>query len=512
MKVGLCVLALLVGVSLLNTGHALDGFVPKHVAVAYQASRTGALPNNDLVHQIPGFYSFAAILFSVLKIRPLALMHFPIQLVPYLAGFFALVYLVSDGNVVLAGLLTGLQFFLNTSATTRMFLWPHGLGFVLFFSLSVAFLALFRKRLGYRVLPLVLVCSIAIVYLSYNVTSIYLLLLGATYVIVQSQTLALHRFVNAATTLERRSLKVVVLVTAVVTGAFVLTSDFVSDTFLPLLATGFDSSNLRRFVATWIGGSAGGGTSEVSHLLVPTPDAIRYLALFRYFLVFVALVLFTVYVLYKVWSSDRIVSDDVLLVAFLCALVCYFVLRLYIGSIAIGLFYVPGVLSLAYVYSRVDDPRVAASAVIIIVLVAGSVVGTQMVNNRAGQIDRNLDTAYHVNGERQWIQRYGTPERPAVSDEYTTNLLVFGTMRKGKHPSYREASERFGLIEEAQAAALTTYRDPPGSPYFVLNTRESSMSLENWLIIESWTRHANELKDNPHADKLYADGRSWIYR
>lgn len=517
-KISLCLLFVLAGAALFNSGHAIDSFVPKHMAVGYETAVTGGLPENHLVDQIPGFYSLVAILIHVLDINALALLHFPIQILPYSLGFFALAYLVTDGNYMFAGLLAGLELLLNSSGTLRMFLWPHGLGFILFFTLSIGLLVLFRRESTLRIFPLMLLCSAALVYISYNLTAIFLFVLVTGYVLLETQGIKLHEYVAMEDGLARSGVKYAMLVTAVVMGTLVWFSEFFQDTFMPLVSSGFDTGTLSGFLAVWIAGNTG-GTSLISHLQSTPPDLIRYIAMFRYILVAIALTLFAAYLLSKLRTNLPVVSIELLLLTYICSLAIYFVARLYIGSIAVALFYLPGVLSIAYLYSHVDDyltpyvadRRISAAILLMLLLIGGSIVVGQAVSNQYGQIDRNLEVPYHADNEQVWIDQHTTPDQETFSPELNRNSLILQSMMAQEAPSYRQTSEKFELMEETQAAALTTYQDPVGEPTFALNGREQSMSLQNWQVIESWQHHVGEINDNPNVDKVYTEGEAWVY-
>lgn len=509
-KVALCVLFVAIAAGLFNVGHAVDGFVPKHIAVGYEAASAGALPENGLVEQVPGFYSLVAIVFAVLDVRPLLALHFPFQLVPHVAGVFTLVYLLSDRNAVVAGLVAGLQLLITTSATTRIYLWPHGIGFIVFFTVSSALVLLFRKRVAARVFLPVMLCSVALVYVSYNLTLIHLFVLGATFALLEAHHLGLHRYVDVVRPASSPATRTVLLVSAVLTGTLALSSEFFRTTTQRILQQGFDIGVFWQFLSVWVGGSEGGGTSEIAHLTTAPPDAVRYIAMFRYGLVVLGILAFTAFVLYKLRRGEQVVSADLLLCSYLAGVALYFLARIYVGSVAVGLFYVPGMLSMAYLHAAADERRVAVTAAVLLVLVAGSVVGTQVVYNQQDGIDRNLVTAYETENERAWLESYSEADRSVLAPEFDRNVLTYSSMLAQPDPVYRQASERFGLMGVSHAAAVTTYEDPPGESYLLLNTREESMSLQSWRIIESWAHRREAIHANPYADKVYTDGETWI--
>lgn len=514
LKVSLCIVFVFTGGALFNVGRALDGFVPKLVAVGYEGAVRGTLPSNGLVEQVPGFFSFTSTLFTVLDVRPLLLLHFPIQLVPYVLGIFTLAYLVANGKVVIAGLLAGLEVFLTSSATATVYLWPHGLGFVLFYILTICLVVLFQRRTEYWVLPLILLNSAALVYISYNLTLIYLAVLVVAFVLIELSGRLPSRYAVLDSGLRTTSTRVVLLISGAFTGVLVVNSDFFWGTFVPLVKGGVREGTLAEFLATWVGGTES-GSSELSHLATTPPDAIRYIAITRYALVFLGLLAFSVYLAHKLRERREIVSIDLLLASYIGALTLYFVARLYIGSVAVSLFYIPGVLSLAYLYSVSSDRRVTVSVVILLMLITGTVVATQVVNNAdtsEGLIERNLILAYDIDNEQEWVDTYGPQGQEFSSSEYTRNLMTISSMVDQRTPSYGDTSERYPILQSEHAVALTRFKDPSGTSYFVLNTREESMSLQQWRIIKSWRYHREEIHANPNVDKVYTEGGTWILR
>ena len=511
-KATLCFLFVSIAATLFNTGHAVDGFILKHVAVGYETATIGEIPDNNLAGQIPGFYAFLSSILLVTALDPLTVVHFPIQLVPYATVFFALCYLLSRGNVGIAGLLTGLQLFISSSATWRVHLWPHGVGTILFLTLLVSLVVLFRTRNPIRLLAVMLPCSLALVYTSYNLTAMYLLVLagvlafaGLLYVFRQSLGWRLH--------LDRqvwnRGTMGTVTVLAALTGTTVLVSEFFTATFLPLLRSGIDTDSIAQFFAVWLGGGSA-ETTPIAHLLVSQPDSVRYLAIARYAVVFTGIAALGTYVLYKLRGRQNVGAGDVLLVAYVSGLVVYFFTRaLAVGSVPMSTFYVPGVLALAYLFYHVENRSVTVGVAVLLVLLSGTIVGTQIEHNRHGQIDRNVDAIYHAENEQQWVERYASSDERFLADETTRNLLVYNDVRDQRVPSYAATSSDYGVIDPAQAAALTTRQDPAGSECFVLNNRLKSMSLQNWQIITSWDAYGERIHEDPYVNKVYSEGGLW---
>lgn len=503
-KICLCLLFALIAATLFNIGHAIDSFVPKHIAIGYEASNTGHLPNNSWTNQIPGFYSFVSALFLVLDIDPLFLLHFPVQLIPYVTVFFTLVYLLSRGKIVIAGLLTGLQLLLNSSATSRIYLWPHGLGVILFITLLICLIVLLFSDSSYKILFLMAPCSVALVYMSYNWTAIYILI--ATSAVLWFWVR--HRLSLSGFRWGRSEASVIVG-SVVATVIPLLFSPFLYNRFLPLVRSGIKEAGIYQFLFVWLNiGTTESG--EITHLLVTAPDIIQHIAIVRYSIVFIGLLSISLYVLNKLRQDANLTYSDILITSYIAGIGLYLTIRaVFVGSVAIAEFYVPGVLSLAYLYSRADRPKLVTSIVILLVVLTGTVVGTQVVNNEYGRIDDDLSVVYNIDNEQEWIERYHVQNRLIRSDELTKNGLTYNHMIDQDSPSYAAISSNYRWITTEQAAALTTREDPGDSQCFVLNDNQRQLTLPGWGVMPAWEQYSEQIHSNPYVDKEYSAGGVW---
>lgn len=502
-KLILSLLLAILAAALFNAGHAIDAFIPKHLAVGYETAVTGHLPDNGLTAQIPGFYTFVSALFLVLDIDPFTLAHFPIQLVPYVTAYFALIYLVSRGQVAIAGLLAGFQVFISTSATWRAYLWPHGIGMILFITALVALVLLFHRSAPLHVAVILLPCSVALVYMSYNLTAIYLLVTSALLL-----WYPLRDYVPLDERVWTGGRLAVVFGAWALTSAAVLLSEFFYVKFVPLVQSGIEVAGILRFLATWTGFQTISG-GELSHLQTSPPDVIRYLAIARNLVILVGLVGLLAYLLLKFKRDREVTALEALLVAYAAGISMYFFARMLVGRFAIQAFYTPGVLALAFLYSHARNQRVTAAVVILLLVLGGSIVATQVANNRHETIEEDLDVVYHADNELAWLERYDATQGMVRSDELTINSLVYSDVLQQDVPSYSEARSNYRLVSPSQAAALTTGADPNGSECFLLNNRQRTASLAEWQVITAWEQHREAIDGNPYVNKVYTEGPVW---
>lgn len=513
LKVTLCFLLISVAATLFNIGHSIDGFVLKHISMGYEVADTGSIPENSLAGQIPGFYSLLSMLLLVTGIDSLSLTHFPIQLVPYSVAFFTLCYVVSRGNIIIPSVLTGLQLFISSSATWRLYLWPHGIGTFLFFVLLLSLIMLFRADSPLRFSIIIFPCSVALVYISYNLTAIFILLLVS---VLSLTTLSYlydkfggREFPLSQWMKDRQKIGIVLTV-MIVTGVAILLSDFLYTSFLPLLRSGLHVDSIYQFLVSWIS-SDSTETTEISHLLTSPPDTIRYLAILRYIVIFSGISGLFIYVYCNTRRKKEISAIDAILLSYVSGLMMYFFVRaVFVDSVAMSVFYIPGVLALAFIFYRAETQRLTVAIAVLLVILSGTILGTQIENNRHDRIDRNIDAVYHADNEQEWIKRYNSPEQGFLSDEMTKNLVVHHSLQDQKSLTYMETSSDYRVIEPSQAAALTVNQDPGDSQCFILNNHLQSMSLHSWQIIHSWDDHLGEIESNRNVSNVYTEGELQI--
>lgn len=511
LKAAVCILALAVAVTLFNVGHAFDGFLPKHLAVGYEAFGDGTLPSTYLTEQIPGFHAFVALLFVVLDIDPFLLHHFPVQVVPYAVTFFALVYVVSDRNALLAAAVTGLLLLVSPAGTWRLTLWPHGFGDVILFTVLVGLLVLLGTRSTGLAAVLVLLAAVAVVYVSYNLAAITLLVLVASYLGIRMARRARASEaleVAVSERLERPAPPLAILGITFVMGVAIVLSEFFRSTFVPLVLAGLGVDDLYRFAFVWIG--AGPEHEEIAHLLVAQPASSRLLSLSRLFIVGLLLAGFGLYVASKLRTGRPYQEFDVVVSAYVAGLSAYVLVRSLVASIALADLFLPGVVALGYLYGAVEDARVHAVLLVLLVLLGGTVVGTQVENYRHDGIDENLDAVYHLDDNHRWLDVYVDTGDPIHADELTINVLVYDSLIADDELTYEEARAEYALLTTEEAAALTTYEDP-GEGCYVLNNHPDSVTLEEWLSVTSWDTHGEEIHANPNVDKVHADGDVWVF-
>jgi hypothetical protein len=157
----------------------LDAFIPMHISMVEEISYNGRLiEEENQVIQVPGFYALGAMTTLIGGFVSEKLIFFPIQLIPYAVLFFTVLYRVS-GNSIVASLFTLVELCSGTYGTTKIFFWPHGIGELLFFSmLLLIFILLKQDRLSKPLIFLAVIMGSSLVYISYNLTAMTLLLLA----------------------------------------------------------------------------------------------------------------------------------------------------------------------------------------------------------------------------------------------------------------------------------------------------------------------------------------------
>ena len=509
-KIVLGVLLFLIAAALFNTGTAISGFVPKHLAAGYEILDIHHISENHLSKQFPGYLSFLSSVFLVLNVDPLTPLHLPLQLVPYVTALFVLLHIITNGNLMIPGLVSGLHVLLPSTSSRRMHLLPHGLGDILFFTLLILILLLMRERSERRLFPLSVVCALSLVYISYNKTAVSLLLLTAIYFVLKL-TDYLDGFIERSDSLERGNTATTILLLTILLGINTLHSNFFYYRFIPVLIGGFQGGEaIMRVLYTWL--ESGSVEAEaISHLLITRPPSLTYIAALRYVIIFTGIATVGTYILYKVRSARKLTVIELFIPAYLGAILVYLILRMFVSSFTVSWFYLPGVLVMAYLYSYLDSRKVRLGMVILFVLLAGTIVGTQIENNRHEAIDRNVDVAYEMERVYEWHSRYAPLDKAPLADEHTRNVMMYRSMITHRTDSYHEATRTYGLLRVSQAAGLTTETDPGDDQYYILNNYQRTMSLQKWRIIQSWDNYEGAIHRNTHTNKIYSEGELWIF-
>ncbi len=168
-KISLLILFLSITFSILMFRGSIDDFAPKHLAIIYDMFKTGSFPDGSNLSGIPFFYVLGVEIISITGLSPEAIIFAPIQLLPYIASLFFLLYVISN-NLILSSLAVFLDVISGVNGTLRIDFWPHGIGYILFFLIIAIIILLSKPNAVKRSerLAIIFILGISLIYSSYD--------------------------------------------------------------------------------------------------------------------------------------------------------------------------------------------------------------------------------------------------------------------------------------------------------------------------------------------------------
>jgi hypothetical protein len=306
----------------------VNDFAPKHIGAGYLLTIGEPAPTyaKILIEQIPGYYPFIAVVVEITNIDVYSLPVFPIMLIPYLVVFFACLYALcrrSSLGLATSLLLTFVWFTLPLEGTQKAWLWPHGLGEILFFT----FIILLTTSPGAGRRPRVvagLLIAAAVMVLSYNATY-YLFVL----------TCGLLVFARVRRGSLEPSVRWVLL------GPFLLfigvllgLSAFVRGTFIPLLThASLSLHSIRMFLAQFFGHHS---NDELLQLAMRYPASLTAINIVKYTIYTVILLTGLIVAIRHLRQKEGARDLSIpLYFSVIVTFLSYIVVRLFIGQFAL---------------------------------------------------------------------------------------------------------------------------------------------------------------------------------
>lgn len=511
-KIALIILSISISISLILFRGTIDGFAPKHIArIAETISYGGLIEPIGQIIQVPAFYTFGAQISLICDFSPEVLLSLPVQLIPHAIILFSLLYKVS-GSPIISSTLASIDVCSGITGTAKIFFWPHGLGNILLFSIIILIILLLNsERTSRSSLFLCLsASSISLVYLSYNMTAIVLLLLLITIVLItvlQKTPKNNHHLSHQAST---RTLFTSFLIMSIATLAL---SKFVYGVFIPTMdaAQGFEITSLDKFIISYL--SPDVSTIPLSPIMVSYDASISIISGLKYALLAVTVLIFCALYIYWVKNNKVLSNVSLIILAFIMTISIYFILRTMIGGIAITLIWLPGLLCIAYLSGKSKRLMRWTSVVIIIVIICTISYYVAMDDGNLIDQDEYQFSSYRV--PVKWYLESSDGDL-AVSDEFTKNFYILYTleylMQDDQGISYDGVSNQFKIMPIEDVLSLVQLsNDALDSKYYIINNKLSRMSLNNWIIIQSWSYSSGAIESNHQINKIYSAPQLSIY-
>jgi hypothetical protein len=97
----------------------------------------------------------------------------------------------------------------------------------------------------------------------------------------------------------------------------------------------------------------------------------------------------------------------------------------------------------------------------------------------------------------------------AVSDEFTNNFFILYSLKSSidhgsSTPVYYAISQQHRILPTEDARVLVQLSGGTlDAQYYILNQKLTQMSLQNWIIIMSWSYSKEQIGGNDNINKIY---------
>jgi len=467
-KMLLIIYLILVPTILINIyENSIDDFIPKHMAVAYQMSNDQLTSEGKYIYdQIPGFYAFITI-----------------TLYPYFAIVLLATYILSDKNKMVSALLTLFYMSITTTGTLKIFLWPHGIGGLLFFMLVVTTYKVIKSpKLKNSYLILCILATVSITFISYNFTY---------YCIVYLFSLSILQWIF------KKPSEVFINTLLILLGTLMGFSSFVYGHAKPLLELSNSLYILKTFERFLINFFDIGHVNldPIQNYLMTYPQLLTHIFLTKYVLMIPILTISIFSIIYAE-THKKIESVKFNLVLSVCLAVTLFILtRLTIGHFSIPEIWYIFMVALPISYPLLKKrPKflIKVSLIILIILNFSAII----VSN-ASEVVQKDEYSYIVNAA-SWLyqkepqNRIYTPDQLTYGWTYLPCTLKFNNWNEPKYLG----------IEDI----LNIYRGKKisSSGYIIINYRAKYNALSGWDNTQSFKNFRTVIEPLDY-DKIYSN-------
>jgi len=323
--------------------NTIDDFAPKHIGTAYMLLKGYKLKGYPLFlfRGTPAFHAFIAELMGITGINEYHMPILPFEFVPYFIIIFVLNYkLVNTKNYDIFGmllLLNFIYFFQDLAGTHFVFLWPHGIGEILFFTALLLILKTIRTN-DHRYLFLIIVVAISLILTSYDVNFWLLLFVSGMIISIYIIKLLKHYAVENVKN-KLIFLGIFIFVIFVVYNIYISSGDILRTVLSVLSISEFLKTTSSFFVQYFTHKT----NSEIYSLLLVYPRILTYIYLLKYS-IYVLIILFGFIALKKLIKSSESANTETTnaLLYYFSALILtfgYSIIRIAIGHFAITMIF-----------------------------------------------------------------------------------------------------------------------------------------------------------------------------
>ncbi len=481
----------------------IDDFSPKHIAFIQESSYLGKLsgPTGPLT-SFPGFYGFGSLITLLAGIDAEKLLAFPIQVVPHSILLFSLLYLLSSKSIILSSVITFITLITGTAAK---FFDAHNMGLILFLcEIMIIFIILQRDQHPKSFILIGFITGSTLSYLSYNYNSMILILLS-TIIIIFTFLLFKYDFNEGGKMKCSKYLKLFIpllLVLCLVTFGL---NQFVFRTYLPTMESTpqLDFSSMDKFITSYIDPES--INTIFSELSISYPKTITLINMIKYGILLLSIFIFCIYFVKKLLISKSFNIVDLLVLTILSTFIIYSGLKYLIdvGASFLTLIYIPAILCLTRIYQISNKQKQWVFFVLIVIFLCTILNYSILYDNNYINKDEFQFSSYK--SPVDWYIRTNI-DYLAVSDEYTKNFFILNLIIKSTNDDTWNSNiyKNIKIIPKQDIPMLLNSSDGPlENRYYILNNRLTEMSLENWIIIKSWSYSENKINGNNKINKIY---------
>lgn len=501
-------LATLIIVPIVFNG-SIDEFSPKHMAVIHETSQYGYL-SDSAKSLFPGFIALGSIINLLSCINARDLLFYPIQLIPNAIIFFYLCYRFSK-SYILSALLAFNEMLTGTSGTMNVFLWPHGIGNILFcISLILIMRFLDNKNLKAQFDILIIIVGISLIYISYNLAANILLLFFAMafyYMVVFCYHTSQGHIEHQEHVLAKNFFALGIITLIVELGLF----NFVYQVFLPSInnANELQLSTIDKLLASYL--SIVNTPDPILDLFIVKPTLLFPLGLIKQGSLMISALITFILVIKKVKLKKELGSTDNILLSIIIASILIALIRLPLGDNIFTAFSFSGEIAVLWLYYYSRSLTKFVAIIVAILLITTPCYYYEMYSHNLINMDNN--EYININCPSKWLYQYEDKDNATIaSDELTKNIVaIYLSMERGV--LYSNITQSVNIVTADNIFFLTQkpYQRIPLDKYFLINYNLNRLCIQNWIYLKSWAYSKPVINNNKRLNKIYESQHINVY-
>lgn len=501
-KVLFILLAMTFAFPLLIFNGSIDDFAPKHIMTINDLSKNSFIPKENYIIQIPGFYVLGAVLKQVLNISTDCLLFYPVQLIPYMVVFFALIYKLSN-NYIFSAFLTFIEFISGATGTTKVFFWVHGIGSILFYLAIIILLYIIKENVSKKpeFVLLLIISGSSLVFISYDLFAMLLAFIIILFLILSTFRVLQSNYINFTFKFEDVSKHLGNICLIFITIEFGL-SNFFYKSVIPTLKQSqyLELSSIDKFLISYLHTH---NENSLGDFVISFPSLVSIIGAVKYLVLLCSIFIFFFAIYNKVIEKKPINQFDLVTGTFILMTGIYGLIRLYIGGMIITLLYLPGILCTIWLYRFSKKYKSWATFVLLILLILVPIHEYTLYHNSL--INRDENKFAYVKNPASWYFEHASYSIGA-SDELTKNLFLLNYYDNTHDLNNREVYNSIQLLLSKDVLFLMQRSTPPkkdSGKYYIINYKLNVNNLENWITINSWRYYKTQLEENHAINKIY---------